>query len=127
MMPSAGYDMSILSAGGTLVIDTSKSWRSETSPRTGFNRRALRGLAIVAKGKQIERIGMGLFYVKSQSDPKDRHLVRAKTARGEWQCDCQDYKRRGKPCKHIYAVMFLLALPNILLKNIEALEGGQVE
>jgi len=36
MVPSAGYDMSILSAGGTLVIDTSKSWRSETSPRTGF-------------------------------------------------------------------------------------------
>lgn len=98
------------------------------SLHAGFSRRALRGLAIVARGKQIRRIGGGLFFVKSQSDPSRYHIIRRDTApQAKWSCDCKDYRKRREPCKHVYAVMFLLALPDIVLMNLEALEGGQNE
>ncbi|RLI77230.1 hypothetical protein DRP04_11720, partial [Archaeoglobales archaeon] len=39
---------------------------------------------------------------------------------GKWTCNCPDYSERKKPCKHIYAVNFLLDLPMIVLSNSEA-------
>src|SRR2546427_600422 len=35
---------------------------------------------------------------------------------------CEDYLETGKPCKHIFAVNFLLNLPAIILANREAAE-----
>ncbi len=83
--------------------------------RSGPSLRELRGLAIVALGGQIERISDTVFAVKSQSSPGAFHRVEWKN--GKWFCDCVDYAKRRKPCKHIYAVNFLLDLPRILLSN----------
>ena len=87
--------------------------------RKEFNRRELRGLGIVAMGGQLQRLSDKLFLVKSQSTDA---FYRVEWVSGKWSCDCQDYIKRGKPCKHIYAVNFLLALPLIVLSNTEALE-----
>jgi len=84
-----------------------------------FNRRELRGLGIVAIGGQIQRLSDKLFLVKSQSTDA---FHRVEWVSGKWLCDCQDYMKRSKPCKHIYAVNFLLALPKIVLSNTRALE-----
>jgi transposase-like protein len=84
-----------------------------------YNRRELRGLAIVAIGGQIQRVN-DLFLVKSQSVPEVFHKVM--WVNGKWTCDCQDYMERGKPCKHVYAVNFFLNLPLIVLSNSEAFE-----
>jgi len=81
--------------------------------------RELRGLGIVAAGGQIQRISSTKFLVKSQTDDKS-YIVR--WTNGKWICNCQDYVKRGKPCKHVYAVNFLLNLPSILLLNYEAFE-----
>jgi len=68
--------------------------------------RELRGLGIVALGGQIEMINDTIFAVKSQSNLGAFHRV-------EWK----DEKERQKPCKHVYAVNFLLDLPRIVLSN----------
>ncbi|MEM0057166.1 MAG: SWIM zinc finger family protein, partial [Candidatus Geothermarchaeota archaeon] len=70
--------------------------------------RELRGLGIVALGGQIKRVDENAFLVKSRSNPSAYHRVEW---RGNgWVCDCADYAKRNKPCKHIYAVNFLLDL-----------------
>lgn len=84
-----------------------------------FSRRELRGLGIVAIGGQIERLSDTLFLVRSQSVDA---FHRIEWASGKWSCDCQDYAKRRKPCKHIYAVNFLLVLPQIVLSNTRGLE-----
>jgi putative transposase len=85
-----------------------------------FNRRELRGLAIVAMGGMIKRVDKDEFEVRSQSNPKVFHSVG--WAGDKWVCSCEDYAKRGKPCKHIYAVNFLLDLPRILLLNADVFE-----
>ncbi|MEM2144905.1 MAG: DDE-type integrase/transposase/recombinase [Candidatus Jordarchaeaceae archaeon] len=85
-----------------------------------FNRRELRGLAIVAIGGQIQRVNDNLFLVKFQSAPEIFHRVA--WTDGKWTCNCLDYTERSKPCKHIYAVNFLLDLPLMVLSNSEAFE-----
>ena len=81
--------------------------------------RELRGLGIVATGGQIQRISDTKFIVKSQNDNKDYQV---EWINNKWVCNCQDYIKRQKPCKHIFAVNFLLNLPTILLLNYEAFE-----
>ncbi|MEM2507395.1 MAG: DDE-type integrase/transposase/recombinase [Nitrososphaeria archaeon] len=81
--------------------------------------RELRGLGIVAAGGQIQRVTNTKFFVKSQKGDKD-YIVEWKS--GKWTCDCEDYAKRVKPCKHIFAVNFLLNLPTILLLNYKAFE-----
>ncbi|MGQ9691459.1 MAG: IS6 family transposase [Thermoproteota archaeon] len=58
--------------------------------------------------------------MRSQSDPKVSYTV--SWVEGKWTCECEDYAKRGKMCKHIYAVNFLLDLPRILLLNSDAFE-----
>ena len=82
-----------------------------------FSRRALRGLAIVAAGGQIRKVNDELFFVKSQ---KGTGEYRVEWNGGKWSCECEDHAERGKNCKHIYAVNFLLDLPNIVVSNTEA-------
>jgi transposase-like protein/predicted RNA-binding Zn-ribbon protein involved in translation (DUF1610 family) len=84
-----------------------------------FSRRALRGLAIVATGGQIRRVNDRLFFVKSQTHYREH---RVEWSDGGWSCDCEDYLNRKRDCKHVYAVLYALSLPDILLANSEALE-----
>ncbi len=79
--------------------------------------RMLRGLEIVAKGGQISRVNNmnnKLFLVKSQSTD-----IRYKVewVANKWSCNCPDYTKNAKPCKHVYAVIFLSKLPQIILAN----------
>ena len=83
--------------------------------KSGFSLRELRGLGIVALGGQIERVSETMFAVKSQSNSGAFHRVEWRD--GKWVCDCADYARRQRPCKHVYAVNFLLDLPRIVLSN----------
>src|SRR5919108_4110085 len=89
------------------------------SPRTSFRLRELRGLGILAKGGQIQRVSDKMFYVRSQST---ENLHRVSFRDQKWTCDCGDYLERKKPCKHIFGVNFLLNLPTIVLANREAVE-----
>jgi len=82
--------------------------------------RELRGLGIVAAGGQIERVDENRFIVSSQSVDGAYHNV--EWTNGKWICDCPDYLKRKKPCKHIFAVNFLLDLPRMLLANTVAFE-----
>ena len=86
---------------------------------TTFGRRELRGLGIVAIGGQIQRLSDKMFLVKSQTTDA---FYKVEWSRGKWSCECQDYVKRSESCKHIYAVNFLLALPQIVLSNTRALE-----
>ncbi|MDW8024237.1 MAG: IS6 family transposase [Nitrososphaerota archaeon] len=85
-----------------------------------LNLRELRGLGIVALGGQIKKLNDTTFLVKSQSNNGASYTVEWKE--DKWICNCQDYAKRGKHCKHIYAVNFLLDLPRIVLSNSEAFE-----
>lgn len=86
-----------------------------------FNRRQLRGLAIVAAGGQITRVDDKLFAVKSQSSGSSYKVAWRENS---WVCQCDDFKKTGSPCKHIWSVLFLLDLPNITLMNSGSLERG---
>jgi transposase-like protein len=79
----------------------------------------MRGLALVAFGGQIQRINDHLFLVKSQSVDRQYRVSWSPNA---WHCDCPDFQERSKACKHVYAVLYLLSLPGILLANSSALE-----
>jgi len=85
--------------------------------RKEFNRRELRGLAIVAKGGMIRKSNEGTYMVRS-SDLERWYKV-AWNGKG-WNCECKDYANRSQPCKHIYAVLFLSRLPFMLMANFQA-------
>jgi len=80
-----------------------------------FNLRELRGLAIVARGGMVRRLNQDTYLVRS-SDVERFYRV-SWNGKG-WICECEDYKRRGKPCKHVYAVLFFNRLPSILMSNL---------
>lgn len=80
---------------------------------TADNPRALRGLAIVAKGDTIEREGKNKWHVPSQSPPEVRYTVESFRGAGSgantkprWTCTCPDHATRGVDCKHIHAAKF---------------------
>ena len=77
--------------------------------------RLLRGLEIVLMGGQIRRISRNKFLVKSQKGPKWYEVI---WQNKRWRCNCEDYKKRKRDCKHIYAVLTFLNLPSILMKNL---------
>jgi len=84
-----------------------------------FNRRELRGLAIVAKGGMIKQLDEGAYLVRS-SDLERWYEVSwdGKT----WGCECADFLKLRGPCKHVYAVLFLNRLPFMLMANFQANE-----
>jgi transposase-like protein len=82
-----------------------------------FNRRELRGLAIVAKGGMIRKLSEGNYLVRS-SDLE--HWYKVFWNNKDWHCECEDFKERQKPCKHIFAVLFLGRLPYIMMANYQA-------
>lgn len=82
--------------------------------RRHFSRRELRALGIVARGNQITRISSSSYRVKSQSSP----LYYAVKGVGKgWSCDCPDFLKHGRGCKHTFSVQFWLRLPHIVGAN----------
>lgn len=74
----------------------------------------------MAIGGQIQRLNAKLFLVKSQTANHSSYLV--EWANDKWKCDCPDYVKRNKSCKHIFAVNFLLDLPSTISANAEMLK-----
>ena len=77
-----------------------------------LSRRELRGMGIVIQGGQIKRLNDRLFSVKSQGT--DGASYKVEWTKSKWKCQCPDYLERKMPCKHIFAVNFLLNLPTPL-------------
>jgi uncharacterized Zn finger protein len=76
--------------------------------------RRLRGLEIVARGDQVSVVDGSRYLVRSQ---KRNGAYTVECKNGEWTCECPDYDKRGKACKHVFAVAFLRTLPHILSIN----------
>lgn len=96
--------------------------------------RAVRGLAIVAKGDAIETEGKNVWHVPSQTQPGLRYIVtshRQNGAKQRWTCTCPDHQGRGVECKHVHAARFTeaakkqlqLTLPGQMPKRPRATRG----
>ena len=84
----------------------------------GFNKREFKGIKLTLKGyvKQIDR---STFMVRSENDPNKYYTV--SWDKDKWVCGCEDYARRGKKCKHIFAVCYFLTIRDIAtgVKEVE--------
>lgn len=90
-------------------------------------KQALLGSAIVMKGGQITRVNNSLFLVKSQSSAlADKVAYKVKWKKGRWSCQCPAFEKMEKKriCEHIHGVNILLKLPQIVMANLEAIEGA---
>lgn len=83
---------------------------SKLTPTTN-DARAVRGLAIVAKGDAIAKLTENEWRVPSQSQPGSTYNVTLWNHHGihhkpRWTCSCPDFQSRGIECKHIHAAKF---------------------
>ncbi|MDG6979455.1 MAG: IS1/IS6 family transposase [Nitrososphaerota archaeon] len=78
--------------------------------------RELRGLEILSKGDQIERIDADHYIVKSQSGNGSYAITRSGK---EWTCECSDHLHRQTVCKHIWGVYFSLNLRRRVVTKVQ--------
>ena len=67
--------------------------------------RIAKGHVIAATPNAIQKVLPDTFTVKSQTGPG---LYRVVWKEGSLECNCPDYVKRGKPCKHAIGVRFYL-------------------
>lgn len=72
-----------------------------------MSKRRNAGIKLLAEGSVME-IEEGKFIVRSGN-----RNYRVTWSRDKWICECPDFEKRGKKCKHIYAVMYYLAIQDI--------------
>ncbi len=78
--------------------------------------RELKGLEILTKGDQIQRIEADHYQVNSQTGWGAYQVVR----RGkEWTCECPDHRFRQEVCKHIWSVYFSLNLRQRVVAKVQ--------
>ena len=88
----------------------------------GSRMRRLRGMEILFRGGQVRQFSESRYMVYSQHG-NGAYSVRR---RGEmWICECPDYEKRKAHCKHIFAVILLLGLPQTLASNSEVLTSSR--
>ena len=78
--------------------------------------RELKGLEILSKGDQIQRIDADHYQVNSQTGWDAWQVVRSGK---EWTCECPDHKFRQSVCKHIWAVYFSLNLRQRVVTQVQ--------
>lgn len=78
--------------------------------------RELRGLEILAKQDQIQRIDADTYRVASQNGNGSYLVVRSGK---EWTCECFDHKFRQTVCKHIWSVYFSLNLRQRVVTKVQ--------
>ena len=78
--------------------------------------RELKGLEILSKGDQIQRIDADHYQVNSQTGWGAYQVVRSGK---EWTCECPDHKFRQSVCKHIWAVYFSLNLRQRVVTQVQ--------
>ena len=66
--------------------------------------RVVRGYAIISKGDVPQKIDENTFMIPSQNDNGEYTITNNKG----WKCNCPDFEKRHKNCKHIHAVKFYL-------------------
>jgi transposase-like protein len=71
-----------------------------------------RGIQIV-RTRNIKKIDHATYHVQSQSNPKIEYKVQWE--KNHWACECIDYNKHKKNCKHVYAVKYFLTLEKIKL------------
>jgi transposase-like protein len=59
----------------------------------------------------ITQLGQARFIVRSQSDSSKSYEVTWQ--KKKWCCTCEDFLKRKKACKHIYAVRYYMLLQNL--------------
>lgn len=75
----------------------------------GFTERELEGLKMAIQG-YVRRRGKSEFEVRSQSTDQEYDVIWDSK---KWKCACEDYKKRGRKCKHIFAVIYYMLLHEI--------------
>src|SRR2546426_5497080 len=85
----------------------------------------LKGLEIVALGGSITKVNESLYLVNHEvgdSSGKEVYKVRW-TKKCKWVCNCPQYTHHKQICPGIYAINFMLRLPELLMLNNGALSG----
>jgi len=76
----------------------------------GFSKRELKGLQMAVNGF-VEQIDSSRFLVKSETSSKKYEVSWQDKS---WTCTCEDYLRRQRKCKHIFAVLYFLTFREIV-------------
>ena len=95
-------------------LGTLRDVLAEFEPQYG--QRAIRAANIVAIRPIEQSPASGLWWVPSETDPDQTYFVSHSAQFNVWVCTCQDFQRRGGPCKHAIAVL--------ILRECEARERG---
>lgn len=74
----------------------------------GLSKRELKGLKLLIEQNGVRELEPGKFVVRSQRDKNKWYEVVCEN--GKLKCTCEDYRRRKRPCKHIYAVRYYLMI-----------------
>lgn len=84
------------------------------------NKKELAGIQLLKKKINIMQVNQSLFLVHSQSDPTKWYEVAWQ--RNHWICNCKDFKKHNKKCKHVYALDYYLAVTELASssKNVNA-------
>jgi putative transposase len=77
----------------------------------GFNKRELKGLLLAING-HVQCDGNSCFKVRSESSDS---LYEVSWKNRKWICSCEDYKKRGRKCKHIFAVIYYLTIRQVVV------------
>ena len=83
-----------------------------------LKKRESKGIQMVINN-DVRPISQSKFLVRSQSNSNKWYEVTWQ--RNRWCCNCEDYARRSKRCKHVHAVCYYIALQNLTLgaKSLE--------
>lgn len=86
-------------------------------------KREIRAIQLLAKGNNVQPVDQSKFLVRSQSNPNKWYEV--KWQRKQWVCNCIDFAKRNKKCKHIYAVNYYLMVRELTV-GIRNLDFGPI-
>ena len=76
-----------------------------------MKKREFMALQIVTKRGDIKQVDPSNFLVRSQSDPNRWYQV--KWQKYHWECECPDYLKHHKKCKHTHAIAYYQAMSGI--------------
>jgi Zn finger protein HypA/HybF involved in hydrogenase expression len=83
--------------------------------RVTMEKRELKGLRLLELSDSVKLLeGEKAFIVRSESNLSLQYRVEWKD--GKWVCGCKDFIKRGRKCKHIWYVIYWLALRSINAK-----------
>lgn len=76
--------------------------------KTVANKREVAGIQLLKRKIEIRQVDQSTFIVQSGSDPSK--LYQVKWQRKQWICNCKDFEKRHRKCKHIFALDYYLML-----------------